>query len=129
MISTSCPTSFRSLKLGLPTHLPPTNRPPTHCPTDQRPIDPIIIVKRLGDRKMFILQNTHTAKKIITVNYLLYLMNDICLHNSERLHKKRWATTSCKHKYKYKNMLCKKTYTHNKNEKAREIMFCECNED
>ena len=47
--------------------------------TDHRPTDPpihrltnsIIILKRLGNIKIFISQNTHTAEKIISVYYLL----------------------------------------------------------
>ena len=33
------------------------------------------------------------------------------------------ATTLFKHKYKYEICICRKTYTHSKNEKATEIMF------
>ena len=66
-------------------YVQPTTNPnsPTH-----RPTGPIIIFKRLGNRKIFILQNTHTAEKNILGYYLLYLMNNICLHNFEHLQMK-----------------------------------------
>ena len=51
-----------------------------HQPTDHRPTDPVIIFKRLGNRKILILQNTHTAEKIIWFynnNYVLHLMNNV----------------------------------------------------
>ena len=69
-------------------HLPTDHRPLTHQPTDHRPTDLIISFKRLGNRKIFILQNTHTAENIISVCYLLHLMNNICIHSFERLQKK-----------------------------------------
>ena len=69
-----------------PTHHRPTdNRQPTHQPTD-----PIILFRRFGNRKIFILHNTHTAENIISVYYLLYLMNNICLYSFKRLQKKTW---------------------------------------
>ena len=60
---------------------PPTTDPPTN--------DPIVIFKRLGKRKIFILENTLIAKKDMSLYYLLYLMNNICLHNFERRQKKK----------------------------------------
>ena len=68
-----------------PTHRPPTNQPPTTNPPTHRPpthqsTDPIISFKRLGNRKIFILQNTHTAETIISV-YLRYLMNKSAKEN------------------------------------------------
>ena len=61
--------------LNPPTHRPPNNQPPTTNPptTDpptHRPTDSIIIFKRLGNRKIFILQNVHAAQNIISVCYL-----------------------------------------------------------
>ena len=50
-----------------------------------RPADPRIIFKRPGNRKIVISKNTHTAEKLISVFYLLYLVNNICLDNFERL--------------------------------------------
>ena len=49
---------------------PPTHRPPTTNPPIHRPTDSIIIFKRLDNRKIFILQNIHAAKKVVSVCYL-----------------------------------------------------------
>ena len=62
--------------------------PPTHRPSTHQHTDTIIIFKILGNRKIFILQNTHTTEKIISVYYPLYLTNMLCLHNFEVLQKK-----------------------------------------
>ena len=43
------------------------HRPLAHRLTDRRLTDPIIIFKRLGNIKIFILQTTNTAGKIISV--------------------------------------------------------------
>ena len=41
-----------------------------HRPTDQPTTNPIIMFKRLGNRKIFISRNTHAAAKMISVYYL-----------------------------------------------------------
>ena len=64
------PTDHRPTK-----HRPLTNRRPAH-----RPTDPAIIFESLSNRKIFILQNTHTTEKIISVYHLF----------DERLQKKTW---------------------------------------
>ena len=45
-------------------------RPTDHRPRTHRPTDPIILFKRLGNRKIFILQNTHTAENVI--QFIIY---------------------------------------------------------
>ena len=49
------------------TKWPPTTYPPTHRPPSQRSAESIIIIEKLDNRNMFILQNTSTAGK--TYNY------------------------------------------------------------
>ena len=46
------------------------HQPPDHRSLTNQSTDTIIIVKRLGNRKIFILQNTNIAGKIILVYYL-----------------------------------------------------------
>ena len=48
-------------------HQPPTA---TQGPTDLPTTDSIVTFKKLVNRKIFILQNTHSAAKIISVYYL-----------------------------------------------------------
>ena len=69
---------------------PATNRPPTTNAPNHQPTDPIILFKRLSNRKIFSLQNIHTAENIISVYYLLYLMYNIGLNSIKRLQKKTW---------------------------------------
>ena len=71
-------------------HRPNSHRPTDHRLLTHRPTDPMILFERLSNRKIFILQNTHTAENIISVYYLLHLMNNICLHSFECLQKKTW---------------------------------------
>ena len=62
------------------------NDPPTHFSLTFRTTDPIIIFKRLANRKIFSSQNINRTGNIILVNFSF--MNNICLHNFECQQKK-----------------------------------------